>query len=91
MKKKRRKKDKTESEWNKDGESNAKPKRRVQKEGKEILPRKSKAVKEQKDHKREAKGQKEVKKVKKGQDVKVKPQPKNTATHPPSKRGRKPK
>ncbi|KAG1963214.1 chromodomain-helicase-DNA-binding protein 6 isoform X1 [Pimephales promelas] len=91
VKKKRRKKDKTESEWNKDGESNAKPKRRVQKEGKEMLPRKSKTVKEQKDHKREAKGQKEVKKVKKGQDVKVKPQPKNTATHPPSKRGRKPK
>lgn len=91
VKKKRRKKDKKESEWNKDGQSNAKPKRREQKEGKELLPRKSKAVKEQKDHKREAKGQKEVKKVKKGQDVKVKSQPKNTATHPPSKRGRKPK
>uniref|UniRef100_A0A8C1L2Y9 Chromodomain helicase DNA binding protein 6 n=1 Tax=Cyprinus carpio TaxID=7962 RepID=A0A8C1L2Y9_CYPCA len=92
VKKKRRKKDKKESEWQKDEESNAKPKRREQKEGKELLPRKSKAVKEQKDHKkREPKAPKEVKKVKKGQDVKVKTQAKNTATHPPSKRGRKPK
>uniref|UniRef100_A0A672SQR0 Chromodomain-helicase-DNA-binding protein 6-like n=1 Tax=Sinocyclocheilus grahami TaxID=75366 RepID=A0A672SQR0_SINGR len=92
VKKKRRKKDKKESEWHRDEESNAKPKRREQKEAKELLPRKSKAAKEQKDHKkREPKAQKEVKKVKKVQDVKVKTQAKNTATHPPSKRGRKPK
>uniref|UniRef100_A0A673LJU2 Chromodomain-helicase-DNA-binding protein 6-like n=1 Tax=Sinocyclocheilus rhinocerous TaxID=307959 RepID=A0A673LJU2_9TELE len=90
VKKKRRKKDKKESEWHKNEESNAKPKRREQKEAKELLPRKSKVAKEQKDHKkREPKAQKEVKKVKKGQDVKVKTQAKNTATHPPSKRGRK--
>uniref|UniRef100_A0A672SRZ3 Chromodomain-helicase-DNA-binding protein 6-like n=1 Tax=Sinocyclocheilus grahami TaxID=75366 RepID=A0A672SRZ3_SINGR len=90
VKKKRRKKDKKESEWHRDEESNAKPKRREQKEAKELLPRKSKAAKEQKDHKkREPKAQKEVKKVKKVQDVKVKTQAKNTATHPPSKRGRK--
>ncbi|XP_059426467.1 chromodomain-helicase-DNA-binding protein 6-like isoform X3 [Carassius carassius] len=92
VKKKRRKKDKKESEWHKDEESNAKPKRREQKEGKELLARKAKVAKEQKDHKkREPKAQKEVKKVKKGQDVKVKTQAKNTATHQPSKRGRKPK
>ncbi|XP_016143061.1 chromodomain-helicase-DNA-binding protein 6-like isoform X2 [Sinocyclocheilus grahami] len=92
VKKKRRKKDKKESEWHKDEESNTKPKRREQKEGKELLARKAKVAKEQKDHKkREPKAQKEVKKVKKGQDVKVKTQAKNTATHPPSKRGRKPK
>lgn len=92
VKKKRRKKDKKESEWHIDEESNAKPKRRAQKEGKELLARKAKMVKEQKDHKkRETKAQKEVKKVKKGQNVKVKTQAKNTATHPPSKRGRKPK
>uniref|UniRef100_A0A673GLI9 Chromodomain-helicase-DNA-binding protein 6-like n=1 Tax=Sinocyclocheilus rhinocerous TaxID=307959 RepID=A0A673GLI9_9TELE len=90
VKKKRRKKDKKASEWHKDEESNTKPKRREQKEGKELLARKAKVAKEQKDHKkREPKAQKEVKKVKKGQDVKVKTQAKNTATHPPSKRGRK--
>uniref|UniRef100_A0A671KD87 Chromodomain-helicase-DNA-binding protein 6-like n=1 Tax=Sinocyclocheilus anshuiensis TaxID=1608454 RepID=A0A671KD87_9TELE len=87
MKKKRRKKDKKESEWHRDEESNAKPKRREQKEAKELLPRKSKAAKEQKDYKkREPKAQKEVKKVKKSQDVKVKTQAKNTATHPRSGR-----
>uniref|UniRef100_A0A673LAN5 Chromodomain-helicase-DNA-binding protein 6-like n=1 Tax=Sinocyclocheilus rhinocerous TaxID=307959 RepID=A0A673LAN5_9TELE len=87
VKKKRRKKDKKESEWHKNEESNAKPKRREQKEAKELLPRKSKVAKEQKDHKkREPKAQKEVKKVKKGQDVKVKTQAKNTATHPRSGR-----
>lgn len=92
VKKKRKKKDKKESEWHEDGQSNAKPKRREQKEGKEILPRKTKAAKEQKDHKkRDAKAQKEVKKVKKGQDVKVKTLAKNSVTHTPSKRGRKPK
>ncbi len=92
VKKKRRKKDKKDTEWHKDEESNAKPKRREQKEGKELLARKAKVAKEQKDHKkREPKAQKEVKKVKKGQDVKVKTQAKNTATHSPSKRGRKPK
>uniref|UniRef100_A0A672Q2Z2 Chromodomain helicase DNA binding protein 6 n=1 Tax=Sinocyclocheilus grahami TaxID=75366 RepID=A0A672Q2Z2_SINGR len=75
VKKKRRKKDKKESEWHKDEESNTKPKRREQKEGKELLARKAKVAKEQKDHKkREPKAQKEVKKVKKGQDVKVKTQ-----------------
>uniref|UniRef100_A0A673GM85 Chromodomain-helicase-DNA-binding protein 6-like n=1 Tax=Sinocyclocheilus rhinocerous TaxID=307959 RepID=A0A673GM85_9TELE len=79
VKKKRRKKDKKASEWHKDEESNTKPKRREQKEGKELLARKAKVAKEQKDHKkREPKAQKEVKKVKKGQDVKVKTQAKNT-------------
>ncbi|XP_051996999.1 chromodomain-helicase-DNA-binding protein 6-like [Xyrauchen texanus] len=91
VKKKRRKKDNKEFEWQK-GESDVKPKRKEQKEGKGILPRTSKAAKEQKDHKkREVKAQKEVKKVKKGQEGKVKTQAKNAATHPPSKRGRKPK
>uniref|UniRef100_A0A672PWZ6 Chromodomain helicase DNA binding protein 6 n=1 Tax=Sinocyclocheilus grahami TaxID=75366 RepID=A0A672PWZ6_SINGR len=70
VKKKRRKKDKKESEWHKDEESNTKPKRREQKEGKELLARKAKVAKEQKDHKkREPKAQKEVKKVKKVMDI----------------------
>uniref|UniRef100_A0A672PXR8 Chromodomain helicase DNA binding protein 6 n=1 Tax=Sinocyclocheilus grahami TaxID=75366 RepID=A0A672PXR8_SINGR len=59
-----------ESEWHKDEESNTKPKRREQKEGKELLARKAKVAKEQKDHKkREPKAQKEVKKVKKVMDI----------------------
>ncbi|XP_051986264.1 chromodomain-helicase-DNA-binding protein 6-like [Xyrauchen texanus] len=92
VKKKRKKKEKKAFNWQNDEESDVKPKRKKQKEGKGILPRKTKAVKEQKDHKkREVKAQKEVNKVKKVQVVKVKTQAKNTATHPPSKRGRKPK
>ncbi|XP_056607455.1 chromodomain-helicase-DNA-binding protein 6 isoform X3 [Triplophysa dalaica] len=92
VKKKRRKKEKKVLEWPQDGHGDVKPKRKEQKEGKELLPRKSKAAKEQKNHKkREVKVQKEVRKGKKGQDAKVKPQAKNAATHPPSKRGRKPK
>ncbi|TRZ01219.1 hypothetical protein DNTS_006047 [Danionella cerebrum] len=92
VKKKRKKKDKKELEWHEDGESISKPKRREQKEAKEFLPRKSKQAKEQVEvKKKDAKAPKEVKKVKKGQDVKMKLVIKNSATHPPCKRGRKPK
>lgn len=92
VKKKRRKKEKKVLEWPQDGHGDVKPKRKEQKEGKELLPRKSKVAKEQKNHKkREVKVQKEVRKGKKAQDAKVKAQAKNAATHPASKRGRKPK
>ncbi|XP_073726574.1 chromodomain-helicase-DNA-binding protein 6 isoform X2 [Misgurnus anguillicaudatus] len=92
VKKKRRKKEKKAPEWPKDGRGDVKPKRKEQKEAKELLPRKSKAPKERKVHKKkEVQAKKEIKKGKKGQEVKVKTQAKNATTHPPSKRGRKPK
>lgn len=90
VRKKRKKKDKKDTR--EDRECDIKPKKTmVQKEGKGLLLKKSKAVKEIKETKKvEGKLLKDSKKVKKAQEVKSKTQGKDM-TSPPRQRGRKPK
>ncbi|MCJ8729281.1 hypothetical protein PDJAM_G00104320 [Pangasius djambal] len=90
VRKKRKKKDKKDTR--EDRECDIRPKKKkVQKEGKGLLLKKSKALKELKETKKvEGKVVKDPKKVKKVQEVKSKTQGKDV-TSPPRQRGRKPK
>lgn len=89
VRKKRKKKDK---KGTREGECHIRPKKKmVQKEGKGLLLKKSKALKEIKETKKvESKVEKDPKKDKKVQEVKSKTQGKDMASTP-RQRGRKPK
>lgn len=90
VRKKRKKKDKKDTREDRDCDIRPR-KKKVQKEGKGLLLKKSKTLKEIKETKKaEGKAVKDPKKVKKVQEVKSKTQGKDV-TSPPRQRGRKPK